>query len=73
MNLCFLTKTKRKQHVEFPYQTSTNITYDVLNAKTIKERFEILKKDMESFEADQYLIDDVYEMLNDNELELTMI
>ena len=53
MNLCFLTKTKRKHRVEFPYQTSTNITYAVLRAKTNEERFKILKDDMESFGAEQ--------------------
>ena len=73
MNLCFLTKTKRKHRVEFPYQTSTNITYAVLRANTNEEKFKILKDDMESFGAEQYLIDEVYKMINDDELELIMV
>jgi hypothetical protein len=45
MNLCF--DVVGGGHVEFPYQTRTELTYEVLKAKTADERLELIAEDLE--------------------------
>jgi hypothetical protein len=72
MNLCF--KTKIGNHfIEFPYQTSTNTTYDVLNLKTTEERLDYLYKDIDRFNGGSRLKQDVKEILYNDTLELSLI
>lgn len=45
MNLIFVSNSCG--HVEdFPYQTSTKLTYDVMKAKSTDEKIEMIKKDL---------------------------
>jgi hypothetical protein len=44
MNLCF--DVVGGGHVEFPYQTSTDLTYAVLDAKTVPEQLLLINADL---------------------------
>ena len=78
MNLAF--KTKSGNHlIEFPYQTSTNISYDVMKAPTLSEKMSIIKNDLISFvnednpdDVSWYneLVRDIEDKLKDETLEL---
>jgi len=72
MNLCFRTKVGN-HHLGFPYQTSTNTTYDVLALPSIEERLEYLYKDIDRFEGGDRLKLEVKDMLCNETLELSMI
>lgn len=55
-------------HEEFPYQTSTSLTYAVLGAHTREEQLELIRKDLESHgwdEWSEHVFDEIKEMLND--------
>lgn len=72
MNLCFTTK-EGNHHIEFPYQTSTDVTYDVLALKTNEERLKYLYKDIDRFNGGASLKSEVKAMLYDKTLELCLI
>ena len=81
MNLCFYTKTG-KEHVEFPYQTSTKLTRKVLAEKSIEKKLDLIKEDLidkydmeDRIEKDLFneRISEIEDLLRDDNLELTMI
>ena len=72
MNLCFTTKVG-SHHIDFPYQTSTDTTYDVLALKTNEERLEYLYKDIDRFNGGSRLKAEIREMILDDTLELDII
>jgi hypothetical protein len=76
MNLCF--DVVGGGHAEFPYQTSTKLTYAVLEAKTADERLQLILNDLISRDFDEYevygdLKQEVSILLNNPNLILTMI
>lgn len=81
MNLAF--KTKVGNHiVDFPYQTSTNLTMEVLSHDFIDKRIELIKEnlllsfDINDVDEKEWFDDkckEISDMLNDDTLELIMI
>jgi hypothetical protein len=53
---------------EFPYQTSTELSYAVMNAKTKKEKLELIKKDLEIYKNlnSDYWYKEIEDMLNND-------
>ena len=73
MNLCFYTKTKKRRHIEFPFQTPTSWTWEIYNAPA-KERETILRGKMKDNPwLTEDLVQDCVAMLNDSDLELSYI
>jgi hypothetical protein len=75
MNLCF--DVVGGGHVEFPYQTSTKLTYAVLEAKTTDERLQLILNDLTSRDYDGYdlaqIMSNASIMLNNPNLTLGLI
>ena len=46
MNLCF--RSKGGYHVDFPFQTPTSLTYDVLGEKNLDKRIALVHKYIQS-------------------------
>ncbi len=69
MNLCFMSG---KYFIEFPYQTSTNTTYAVLNASSLEERIDLIRKELEECESLE-LLPECIEMMTDKSLVLSII
>ena len=73
INLCFYTKAKRPRHIEFPFQTPTDWTWEIYNADPSK-RLEILRGKMNKNPwLDESLVQECAEMLNDPDLTLSYI
>jgi hypothetical protein len=77
MNLVFIT-VPGNYMVEFPYQTSTNVTRAVLKATTIEDKLDILRKDIQSFsdgdtEWESDILFDIESSLRDETLDLIEI
>jgi hypothetical protein len=75
MNLCF--DVVGGGFVEFPYQTSTDLTYAVLDAKTVSEQLLLINADLtkrgyEDDEKAKTLIT-IEKLLKNTNLELGMI
>lgn len=74
MNLCFYTKTARPRHVEFPFQTPTEWTWDIYNEKNVEKRIAILQSKMKTNPwLDLSLVQECSSMLRDPDLELSYI
>ena len=74
MNLCFYTKTKRPRHIDFPFQTPTEWTYEIYNEKRAEYRCAILRGKMHTTPwLDEGLVKECEDMLRDEELELSYI
>jgi hypothetical protein len=77
LNLCFSTKCGHG-HVEFPFQTRTDLTLGVLNSANNDERLALIEAEVRSWEwADEEYITstmaDVRALLASPDLELCMI
>ncbi len=73
MNLCFYTKAKRPRHIEFPFQTPTDWTFEIYKAPP-SQREQILRSKMkDSPWLDESLVRDCVDMMNDPDLELSYI
>lgn len=77
MNLIFTIKDCPISSVEFPFQTPTDLTYDVLNAKSMEEKLELIKNCLIQWDTEEQMINEILEeveslLLNDK-LELSMI
>jgi len=73
INLCFYTKTKKPRHIEFPFQTPTDWTFEIYNADP-QDRGDILVNKMKDNPwLDEDLVRECIEMLNDPDLELDYI
>lgn len=62
--------------IEFPYQTSTDTTYAVLAAKTIKDRMKLIEKDLSHMDDKEYkdlILEEVKYLMEDESLELSLI
>ena len=74
MNLCFYTKAKKPRHVEFPFQTPTDWTWEIYNEPNVSRRCEILESKMKTTPwLDEDLVRECKEMLCDPDLELSYI
>lgn len=81
MNLIFDIKDVKDNrlpgHVDFPFQTPTDLTYDVLNAETIEGKLDLIKKVMVSWKWDENHISntlsEIESLLKCKHLELSMI
>ena len=64
-NLVF--KTKKGNHfIEFPYQTTTKVTKEVLSLKTVDDRMIVIKKDLNpDFDSYTETISDIRSMMED--------
>lgn len=72
-NLCFYTKAKRPRHIEFPFQTPTDWTFEIYNAPAA-QREQILRSKMKDNPwLDDTLVSDCVDMMNDSDLELSYI
>lgn len=80
MNLCF-NPVGGTAHIEFPYQTRTEVTYAVIAAPTLEEKIEIIRKDLYSHINDdvenrewiEQLFVQCEEMMRDSTIELDYI
>lgn len=73
MNLCFYTKAKRPRHVDFPFQTPTDWTFEIYKAPPA-QREQILRSKMKTNPwLDESLVSDCVDMMNDPDLELSYI
>lgn len=73
MNLCFYTKAKKPRHIEFPFQTPTDWTFEIYNASP-EQRENILRSKMVTNPwLDESLVEQCVEMMNDSDLELSYI
>jgi len=77
MNLVFIT-VPGNYMVEFPYQTSTDVTRAVLKAATIEDKLDILRKDIQSFsdgdiEWESDILSEIESGLRDKTLKLIEI
>jgi len=73
MNLCFYTKAKIPRHIDFPFQTPTEWTWEIYNAEPSK-RMEILRSKMKDNPwLDEALVKECSEMLSDTSLNLSYI
>ncbi len=79
MNLCFTTKIG-VHHVDFPFQTSTDLTYAVLKAKDEEARMKLIKDEVMNFvaggldkEHGDDIIERVRELMRDKSLVLSLI
>lgn len=81
MNLYFTT-CKGNHFIDFPYQTNTDLTYDVLNATTKEKQLDLIKQDLITLvneddpdDVGWYndMVARITTMLNDETLELTML
>ena len=71
MNLRFKLKDS-SGYVSFPWQTRTNISYSVLNAKTSEEKLKILRDDISHWEESlvNEKMEQVKRLLSSEHLEL---
>lgn len=75
MNLYFQLKNS-KHLIDFPFQTPTDWTWEMMEAKTLEERVKILRsKQMDSRFSwlDEKLVQECISMLSDDSLELTYL
>lgn len=75
MNLVFITKEGRHL-VDFPYQTSTDLTYAVFEKSAVEDQILLIAKDLEQLDDDEYkrqLLIHIEEMLRDKTLELEIM
>ena len=73
MNLCFYTKAKHPRHIEFPFQTPTDWTFEIYKAPHT-QREQILRSKMKTNPwLDESLVSDCVDMMNDPDLELSYI
>ena len=77
MNLVFKYKLDKRRFVEFPFQTTSECTRQVLAEKSSEQRLSILKKFMQSYGwpkslVRKYLLE-IKENMEDETLELTYI
>lgn len=73
INLCFYTKSKKPRHIDFPFQTPTEWTYQIYDAFP-SEREAILRSFKEGNPwLDEELIKKCVDMMNDPDLELSYI
>lgn len=76
MNLCFDVKGGAGM-VDFPYQTSTELTYAVLNEKDDDKRLALIRKDIESWgrskEEIERIMGEVEALMKSPNLELSLI
>lgn len=73
MNLCFYTKAQKPRHIEFPFQTPTEWTWEIYNALPSEREAILRSKIATSPWLDDDLIKECVEMLNDSDLELSYI
>lgn len=73
MNLCFYTNAKKPRHIEFPFQTPTEWTWEIYNALPSEREAILRSKIATSPWLDDDLIKECVEMLNDSDLELSYI
>lgn len=78
MNLCFNTKAGN-HFIDFPYQTPTTLTDAVLAAKTLEEKIELIRQNLNSHRTpgNTVDIDELFKkceaMMRDTSLELDYI
>jgi hypothetical protein len=73
INLCFFTKAKKPRRIDFPFQTPTDWTWEIYNAKP-SEREAILRSKMkDSPWLDEQLVQECVEMFEDSDLTLSFI
>ena len=78
MNLIFEYKGKGGGFFEFPFQTSTDLTFRVLNKQTKKEQIEEIQNALKEIQwmDDEYrqsIMDEVEQKLSDELIKLSMI
>lgn len=76
MNLAF--ETVRGGHfVDFPFQTPTGLSYDVLNAKSVEERLKLIEVQMRDWKWDaelrKNLLRRIEVLLKDDTLRLIVV
>jgi hypothetical protein len=76
MNLEFRT-VQGNHRVPFPFQTSTDLTYAVMNAESVEQQIALIECDVIAWSWDQVsinrLIDDCERLLRDPTLKLGMV
>jgi len=75
MNLCFKFK---KHHIDFPFQTPTVLSYDVMKETTREKRFEVVKKYIHEIYTEDstyanHIINECKDMMLDPDLTLIII
>jgi len=77
MNLIFTVKDCSIASVEFPFQTPTDLTYCVLNAKSMEEKLELIKNCLIQWDTEEQRINEILaeveSLLLNDKLELSMI
>ena len=75
MNLYFYSKIHNLD-VDFPFQTPTELSYEVLREKSNKKRLEIIKiyieENYDDKEYQQYILNKISDLLDDENLELSI-
>ena len=66
MNLHF---TIKKHHIPFPYQTSTTLTYAVMDAATREAQLALIKADCEEHDI-MHCYEEVVDMMSDPDITL---
>jgi len=74
MNLMFIAAGEQ---VDFPYQTSTELTFEVLACASVHQQLQLIREDVESkgwgVEEAREMVRRVEDMMTNPELELDMI
>jgi len=73
INLCFYTKAKKPRHIEFPFQTPTNWTWEIYEAPTAKRESILRSKMKDNPWLEESLVQECVDMMNDSDLELSYI
>lgn len=58
--------------IDFPYQTSTKVSYAVMQATSLEQKLKILKSDLALNDFKDYLLERCETMLKDNNLILCL-
>ena len=73
MSLCFFTKAKHARMIDFPFQTPTEWTYQIYNAKPNQREAILRSKMKDNHWLDEELVARCVEMMEDPDLELSYI
>jgi hypothetical protein len=74
INLCFYTKAKKPRHIDFPFQTPTEWTWEIYTEKNVDKRCAFLRSKMKDNPwLDESLVADCEGMLRDEDLKLSYI
>ena len=73
INLCFYTKAKKPRHIEFPFQTPTDWTWEIYEASPAKRESVLRSKMKDNPWLDESLVQECVDMMNDSDLELSYI